>query len=335
VSLPLVAAGVIGVTLTLYVVLAGADFGGGVWDLLASGPRAQAQRATIEHAIGPIWEPNHVWLIFAVVLLFTAFPAAFAGYLVALHIPITIGLVGIMLRGTAFAFRSYGAKGDAEQRRWGRVFAVASTITPVMLGVCVGAAASGRATLWQGVPSYGFLYSWLAPFPFVVGAFTLALFSFLAAVYLTLETTDADVREDFRRRALGAAVAAGAAAFVALAMTKGAAPLLWHSLMGGLPAYAFQALTGLAAVGTIAALVTRRYRLARVLAPLQVALVLWGWLGAQYPYVVVPDLTIDQAAAPDTTLRLALGTVAIGSLLLVPSFYYLFRVMGKMGGKNN
>ena len=169
-SLALVAAGVLGLALTLYVVLAGADFGGGVWDLLATGPRARQQRAAIEHAIGPIWEPNHVWLIFAMVLLFTAFPRAFAGYLIALNIPITAGLFGIVLRGAAFAFRSYGAKGDVEQRRWGRVFAVASTITPVMLGVCVGAAASGRATMWRGVPSFGFVGSWLAPFPFAVGA---------------------------------------------------------------------------------------------------------------------------------------------------------------------
>jgi cytochrome d ubiquinol oxidase subunit II len=330
-TLALLAAGLVGLTLTFYVVFAGADFGGGAWDLLATGPRAAAQRAVIEHAIGPIWEPNHVWLIFAIVMLFTCFPSAFAGYLIALHIPITAGLIGIVLRGAAFAFRSYGAKGDAEQQRWGRVFAVASTITPVMLGVCVGAAASGRATMWRGLPSFGFVGSWLAPFPFAIGALTLALFSFLAAVYLTNETADPDLQEDFRRRALWAAVASGAVAFVALTLTRAAAPFMWHALMGGPVSYAFQGVTGAVALGAIGALLKRRYRLARVLAPIQVSLVLWGWLAAQYPYVLVPDLTIQQAAAPNATLRLALGAVAIGSLLLIPSFYYLFRVTGKLG----
>ena len=239
-----------------------------------------------------------------------------------------------MLRGAAFAFRSYGAKGDAEQRRWGRVFAIASTITPVMLGVCVGAAVSGRATLWQGMPAYGFIASWLAPFPFAVGGLALALFSFLAAVYLTNETADAALLEDFRRRALWAALASGLAAFVALAFTHGAAPLVWQALMSGPAAVGFQIVTGCVALGAIAALVTRRYALARVLAPLQVALVLWGWFGAQYPYIIVPDLTIAQAAAPDATLRVALGAVAAGTVLLVPSFYYLFKVTGKMGEKS-
>src|SRR5438132_393275 len=132
-------AGIEVVSLNAYVLLAGADFGGGVWDLLATGPRKQERRALIADAIGPVWEANHVWLILAVVLLFTCFPAAFARLGVAMHIPLSLLLVGIVLRGAAFAFRSYGGQRDDVQRRWGRLFASASLITPLVLGTVVGA----------------------------------------------------------------------------------------------------------------------------------------------------------------------------------------------------
>ena len=140
-----VVAGVLVVALNAYVLMGGADFGGGVWDLLAGGPRRDAQRALIAHAIGPIWEANHVWLIVAVVVLFTGFPDAFATLATVLHIPLSLMLVGIVLRGSAFTFRSYGAKSGRAVRGWGRAFAIASTITPVLLGIAVGAVASGAA----------------------------------------------------------------------------------------------------------------------------------------------------------------------------------------------
>ena len=136
-------AGLLVVALNAYVLSGGADFGGGVWDLLASGRRKAAQRDLVARAIGPVWEANHVWLILAVVLLFTCFPAAFARLAVTLNLPLTGVLVGVVLRGSAFAFRGYGGDRDVVQRRWGRVFAVASLVTPVLLGVAVGAVASG------------------------------------------------------------------------------------------------------------------------------------------------------------------------------------------------
>ena len=142
-TLPNAVAAVILFSLTAYALLAGADFGGGVWDLLASGPRRRAQRALIADAIGPIWEANHVWLILVVVLLFTCFPPAFASLGIVLHIPITLMLIGIVLRGSAFTFRSYGSERSETQRRWGTIFAIASVVTPVLLGVCVGAVAAG------------------------------------------------------------------------------------------------------------------------------------------------------------------------------------------------
>jgi cytochrome d ubiquinol oxidase subunit II len=332
-DLAVVLAFVMAVSLNLYVLLGGADFGGGVWDLLATGPRKDAQRELIAHAIGPIWEANHVWLILVVVLLFTTFPPAFGAYMVALHVPITLGLIGIVLRGSSFAFRTYGAVESREQRRWGHVFAAASIFTPFMLGICIGAVASGRARLEGGLPANGFFHSWFGPFPLAVGGFTLVVFSLLAAIYLTVEATDEGLREDFRRRALVAAVGAGVMAAIALAASRADAPGVWRALTHGAKAFAFQAVTGAVAVGTIAALLARRYQLARVLAPVQISLILWGWLAGQYPYLVVPNLTVQQAAAPAFTLRLVLGALVAGALVLFPSFAYLYATFEKFRGR--
>lgn len=323
-------AGALTVALNAYVLSGGADFGGGVWDLLASGPRTRAQRDLVAQAIGPVWEANHVWLILAVVLLFTCFPPAFARLAVALNLPLTGALVGIVLRGSAFAFRGYGGDRDAVQQRWGRLFAVASLITPVLLGVAVGAVASGavgdegRGTGDGFVTNY--VATWLAPFPLAVGLFTLCCFAFLAAVYLTLEAPEGALREDFRGRALLAGVAVGVAALLALIVAGPGAPLVRRGLVGSDWALPFQLGTGMVAVGALGALWTRRYHLARAAAAVQVSLILWGWAGSQYPYIVPPDLTIDDAAAPGATLRLVLIALTLGALVLVPSLVYLFRI---------
>lgn len=321
----------IGVGLNLYVVLGGADFGGGVWDLVSTGRHGARQRELIEQAIGPIWEANHVWIILVVVLLFTAFPPAFGAYMVSLHVPITLGLVGIVLRGSSFAFRSYGARGSEEQRRWGRVFAVASTITPVVLGMSVGSIASGRAVLRGGVPVRGFLGSWLAPFPLLVGLTTLSAFSFLAAVYLSAEAHEEDLATDFRRRALVTSVTTFAIAGVALLVSRDTAPRVWHTLVHGRFAPVFHVAALGSAIGAFVSLLRRRYLAARWLAVSEVSFILWGWLAAQYPYLLYPDLTLSGAAAPDPVLRPLLLALAGGGLLLFPSFFYLFRTFGKLG----
>src|SRR5678809_1129908 len=196
-------------SLVLYALLGGADYGGGVWDLFAFGPRARAQRKLIAAAISPVWEANHVWLILVIVILFTAFPPPFAAIATALHIPITLLLIGIVLRGTAFTFRTYDVQRDDVQRRWSLIFSIASIITPILLGTILGAIASGSIRVENGALTTGFFNSWLAPFPFAVGFFALALFAFLAAVYLTVEAGDEALREDFRLRALVSAVAVG------------------------------------------------------------------------------------------------------------------------------
>lgn len=316
-------AGIIMAALTAYVLFGGADFGGGVWDLLASGPRKAAQRDLISRAIAPVWEANHVWLILAIVLLFTCFPPAFARMAIALHVPLTLMLIGIVLRGSAFMFQSYGGGG-------GRVFAIASLVTPVLLGASVGAVASGAVGEWRKEAASGFfagyIAPWLTPFALAVGLFALVSFAFLAAVYLTLEARQAaDLQEDFRRRAILAGVLVFVMAAVGLALSP-QAPLVKRGLLSAPWATALHLLTGVAALTAFWTLWTRRYRVARVAAAAQIALIVWGWGLAQYPYLLPPDLTIASAAAPRITLELALSAVIAGAVVLFPSLYYLLRI---------
>jgi cytochrome d ubiquinol oxidase subunit II len=312
--------------LTFYALLGGADYGGGVWDLFARGPRAREQRALIAEAIGPIWEANHVWLILVVVILFTAFPPAFAIIATALHIPLTLLLVGIVLRGSAFTFRTYDIQRDDVQRRWSYLFSMASTITPLLLGVALGAIASGRIRVENGVVTSGFLWPWLAPFPIAVGFFALALFAFLAAVYLTLEARETKLQEDFRRRALICGVVVGLLALIVFLLAGSGAPTVRAGISMSAWALPLHVATGLCAVGAFYALWVRRYALARLFAAAQVTFILWGWAFAQFPAIVEPDMTIESAAAPRITLQLLLGALCAGALLLFPSFFYLFRV---------
>lgn len=325
-SLELVVAGAMIVSLVFYALLAGADYGGGVWDLFARGMRAKEQRHLIAEAIGPVWEANHVWLILVVVILFTAFPTAFSTIATALHIPITLSLIGIVLRGSAFTFRTYDSERDDVQQRWSRIFSIASIITPVLLGLTLGAIASGTIKVEGGVVVNGFWSSWLAPFPFAVGFFALSLFAFLAAVYLTLEAKDEKLQEDFRLRALVSGLSVGFFALLVFLLSGTGAPSVRAGLTASPWALPLHLATALCAVGAFYFLWTRRYAPARLCAALQVSLILWGWALAQFPYLVEPNITISAAAAPQATLRLLLIALGLGALLLFPSFYYLFRV---------
>ncbi|HEY6208762.1 MAG TPA: cytochrome d ubiquinol oxidase subunit II [Gemmatimonadales bacterium] len=324
-------AGIVFVALNAYALLGGADYGGGVWGLLAGGPRKQRQQELIAEAMGPVWEANHVWLILALVLLFTCFPPAFARLGIVLHIPLSLVLIGIVLRGSAFTFWRYGGAAGEKGRRWGVLFAVASLITPLLLGTAAGAIASGRlgqeARGEGGVGFYaGYVAPWLTPFALSVGVFALVAFAFLAGVYLTLEAEDAELQEDFRRRALGSGVALFCAALLVLVLSLGGAPLVREGLIFAPAALPLHLLTATTAVTALAALGYRRYRLARLLAAVQVSLILWGWALSQYPYILPPDLTIAAAAAPRATLRLVLGALALGAVVLLPSLFYLFRI---------
>jgi len=320
--------GVLLAALGFYALGAGADFGAGVWDALAFGRTGARQRDVIAHAIGPIWEANHVWLVLAVVLLFVGFPIAFAALATALHVPLTLALVGIVLRGAAFTFRTYDRPDRRVQRRWSRVFAMASIVTPVMLGVCVGATLTGRLRVDVangGLPN-DFVGPWLAPFPFALGLLVLALFAFLAATYLTLETADAELRRAFRARAIAAAVVSGALAWSCLLLAARAAPRVHEGLLAGGRALAFQGVTAAAAIAAIVALARGRWLLARAAAALQVLLIVAGWGLAQYPILIEPDVTIWNAAAPREVIRPLLVALALGALVLFPSLVWLYRV---------
>ncbi|MGC3997564.1 MAG: cytochrome d ubiquinol oxidase subunit II [Anaeromyxobacter sp.] len=309
--------------LVLYALMGGADYGGGIWDLLASGPRRKEQRALIEEAIGPIWETNHVWLILVVVVLFTGFPSAFAALSIGLFVPLMLLLVGIVLRGAAFTFRAYDHPEDHVQARWGLVFSASSVVAPVVLGVVVGATASGRA---GPGPDGGLApFAWVSPFPLAVGLFAAALFAYLAATYLAVEAEGA-LRDDFRRRAIGAGVAVFLTALAAGALSWREAPLVFHGLTGRPFTLPLHLATGAAAVTAFAALRRGAVRLARAAAAAQVTLIVVGWGASQYPYLLVPHLTLASAAAPRATLVPLLWALGGGALLLFPALYLLFRV---------
>lgn len=322
----LILGGAIVVALVLYLLLGGADFGGGVWDLFAAGPRKQAQRGLIDSAIGPIWEANHVWLIVVVVLLFAGFPPAFAAISVALHVPLVALLLGIIFRGSAFTFRTYDSGNDRRQRRWGVLFSSASVVSPVLLGVVVGTVASGQLRVRDGVVETGFFSPWLQPFPWAIGFFTLSLCAFLAATYLAHEAEAPELKEDFRLRALASGISVGAFALLGFLLSAEGAPVI----RAGLSARSWSGLlhlaTGVAAVGALAMLAARRYALARYLAGAQATLIVLGWAASQYPYLVVPDLTVQSAAAHPATRKVLVIALAAGTPLLLPCFYLLFRL---------
>jgi len=261
------------------------------------------------------------------VLTFTCFAPVYARLGTVLHIPLTLMLVGIILRGSAFTFRTYDNEQDTAQRRWGRIFASASLLTPILLGVSIGAIASGRVVAPAGGSfAQQFVQPWLTPFALSVGILALTLFAFLAAVFLTLETRDRDLIEDFRRRALGAGIAVFFASGLVLLLSGAAAPLVLSGLVASGWAVPLHLATGVSAVLALVALWFRWFRLARLAAAVQVSLIFWGWPLAQYPFLVPPDLSVENSAAPESTLRLTLIALAVGGALLLPSLWYLFQV---------
>ena len=322
----LLVAAVLGIALVLYVLTGGADFGGGVWDLLASGPRKIQQRRAIALAIGPVWEANHVWLILAIVLMFTCYPTAHAAISTALHIPLTIMLIGIVLRGSAFVFRSYDSRRDAVQARWSLIFAGASAVTPVLLGVVVGSIASGQIRVVDGRYSGDFTSVWMAPFPWAVGLLTLAIFAFLAAVYMTQVTGhDPELQNDFRVHGLQASAAVFVLAWIAFFLARSGAPQIWAGLWASPWSIPFQLAVGACGLSCIYSLYAAWFVVARNLAVAQVILVVGGWATSQFPFVVPPDVTIADHA-PDNVIWLVLGILAIGAPPLTAAYAWMMWV---------
>ncbi len=323
----------LGLAVGAYVLTAGADFGGGVWDLLSRGPRAAAQRQAIADAIAPIWEVNHIWMIFVVVLLFTVFPDAFAVVSVALHGPLLLVLVGIVLRGSAFVFRAYGMQPNAARERWGRVFAWASAITPVFLGMTLAALSSGDIrTDAHGVVTSGFVAGWTSPFAISVGLFALALFALLAASYLAARASadrEHELCDDFRRRALASEAAAGILSGVVTWRAWVEAPELFDGLLGATWSLPVQALTATAAGAAILSLATHRVAIARVFVIVQVSLVILGWGLAMDGHLILPDMHLRDAGATAAVLGTLPWVLLGGAAVLVPGLIWLYRLFIK------
>jgi cytochrome d ubiquinol oxidase subunit II len=318
--------------LIFYATAGGADFGGGVWDLLAMGPRATEQRHAITKAISPIWEADHVWLILVVVILFTAFPMAFGAMMIALHIPITLMLIGIILRGAGFIFRKYDSKADEVQSRWSTLFGAASFFTPLVQGVTLGALATGQIRVAEGKVTTGFFAGWLTPFAFLSGLLVLTTCAFLAATYLTVDPAgEPDVRNDFRRRALWSGGLLPAIVLLLIFDARTGAPQFFQRLENWTTIGIALGIT-VAAIVALLTLWTRRFALARGAAIAEVTLILIGWGWAQYPHLIAPDITIYNSAAPATTLRLLIIALLLGAIVLFPSLAYLYYIFK---GKDN
>jgi cytochrome bd ubiquinol oxidase subunit II len=316
-------------SLIVYALVGGADYGGGMWDLLASGPRAKRQRHAIVEAIAPIWEANHVWLILVIVLLFSGFPRAFSAIMIALHIPITAMLIGIVLRGSAFVFRKYDSTADAVQRRWSTIFGIASFFTPFFQGLALGALTTGDIHVVEDHVTTGFFAGWLTPFALACGLFALALFAFLAATYMTVNTQgQPDLQNDFRLRAIWAETALIPLAIIVFITSKYGAALMYRGLTNWW-APLLLGWTALSALTAALALWFRRFYLARIAAVAQVTFILLGWGLAQFPHLVTPDVTLQNAAAPESTLKLLLLALGAGAVVLLPSLIYLFQIFNR------
>ena len=311
--------------LIVYALTAGADFGGGIWSLLASGPRKAEQRTAVEVSIGPIWEANHVWLIFVIVLMFTAFPRGFSAIGIALHIPIVLVLIGIILRGCGFIFRAYGLDDAAGAARWGRIFEWSSLVTPFFLGTCAGALSSGAIRVGpEGVTS-GYLAGWLGPFGLMTGLLTVVLFALLGAVYLAADT-QGEVQNDFRLRALAMEVVGAVVAFGVLFAASTEAPELFDRFSLSSWNWLVQGGAAVSASATVILLLSRRCRLARWSVATQVGLVVLGWGLAMDRMLIVPDLSIHDAGGHADMLWQILPLIAAGLVILLPCLWYLFRV---------
>ncbi len=322
-SAPDVVAVVLWAGLTLYAVLGGADFGGGFWDLIAGGDeRGRRPRGLIDHAIGPVWEANHTWLIFDLVILWTAFPLAFASVMSTLFVPLTLAAFGIVLRGSGFAFRRVVGR-VAGQRLFGAIFAVSSIVTPFFLGACLGAIASGRVPV--GNAAGEMWASWLTPTSLVTGALAVVGSAYLAAVFLVADARrrgDAELEAYFRRRALAAGLITGAMALVGIAVLHADAAYLYEGLTSrGLPLVLLSVACGAL---TLLLLARGSAQRARMLAAGAVAAVVVGWGVAQHPYLLPTTLTIASGAAPAGTLTALIAVTVAAVALIGPSLGLLF-----------
>jgi cytochrome d ubiquinol oxidase subunit II len=306
-----------------YALFGGADFGAGFWDLTAGSASSGAKpRSVINHAIGPVWEANHVWLIFVLVVLWTGFSPAFASITLTLFVPLSLAALGIVLRGSSFAFRKEVTQ-LSSQRNFGAAFAVSSVLVPYCMGAVAGAIASGR------VPNNGQagdpVTSWINPTSVLGGVLAVVVCAYLAGVYLVWDSRrlgDEEAVEYFRRRVIVAAVVAGVVAAVGVWVLYSDSRYVFDGLMSrALPLVIVSALCG---IGSLWLLLRGAHRYARVLAMGAVASVVVGWGVAQWPYLLPTTLKVDQAAAPDPTLATILIVFGIAAVVILPSLGFLY-----------
>ncbi len=314
---------VLWVGLTAYVLFGGADFGGGFWDLLAGNSRrGKPQRDLIEHSIGPVWEANHVWLIFVLVMLWTGVPTVFAAIASTLYIPLTLVALGIIARGSAFVFRKVST--ELWQRRlFGATFAFSSVVTPFFLGAVAGGIASGRVP--AGIAAGDLITSWLNPTSIVTGALSVGITAYLAAVYLTRDAQrghSTELVEAFRLRALVSGAVVGGLSVLGVVVVAVDAPALFDGMVA-FPAILLLALSGVSGFASMFLLLRRRYLAVRLTAALAVASVLWAWGLGQYPYLL-PGVSVTDAASTDAVLVASLIALGIGAVLLIPSLWLLY-----------
>ncbi len=309
--------------ITAYALFGGADFGAGFWDLTAGGAERGARaRALIDHSIGPVWEANHVWLIFSLVVLWTAFSEAFASITLTVFVPLTLAAFGIVLRGSSFAFRKAVFR-TRDQRNFGAAFALSSVLVPYCMGAVAGAIASGR------IPAGGEAgdpwTSWVNPTSIVGGVLAVTVCAYLSAVYLTWDAKrldDSAMQDYFRRRAIGAGVVAGIVAFIGIIVFHSDAEYLFDGLTSR--ALPLVIISGVCGVGSLFLLVRNADHGARLLSVGAVASVVVGWGVAQWPYILPTSLKVSQAAAPDGTLWTVLVVFGLAAVIILPSLALLY-----------
>jgi len=332
----------LGFSLICYALLGGADYGAGLVEITLRGDKHKEARRILEKALGPVWEANHIWLILAVVILFMGFPPVYARMSVSLHLPLTAALLGLVARGTSFTFRHYDAVRDGSRFWYNWIFRVSSVWTPFWLGMTLAGMSAGRVTPHPDSFAAGYIRTWFHPYGIYLGAFTVALFAFLASAYLVGESQEVAVRTAFARRArtfLFLALPLGALVFLA-AQIEGR-PLFWHFLhnppaltLVGLSALSLPVLEKLLRQAALPETLPRRRLMwaLRVLAGLQGMAIITAWFAVQYPVLFAirasagASLTLFNSAAPTAVLWQLDAALLIGSVAILPALFWLFKI---------
>jgi cytochrome bd ubiquinol oxidase subunit II len=324
--LPELCIGLVILGVTAYAVLGSADFGAGFWDLTAGGAkRGGPVRGMVQHSMSPVWEANHVWLIFVLVILWTCFPVAFASVFSTLSIPLFLAALGIIFRGAAFVMRGQAAT-MKEARGLGALFALASVLIPFCLGAAIGGVASGQVPV--GNAAGDMWSSWTGPTSVLIGVIGVLTGAHLAAVFLAGDSVRAEqpaLVRAFRARALGSGVVTGLVALGGLFVLRSDARSLYDGLTSG-GGLAMVLISGAGGVATLALVWLERYGAARVTAAVAVAAIVVGWALAQNPYLLPGELTLEKGAADDAVLGAVLISMAVGALILGPSLWWLYRL---------